>query len=250
VVTEVDRPDLGGFAIANFNHECYLPLYEQSQADAIALVRREPGRYLATRWVVLQSSFSMAYIGIDDTAFGSPEFEPPEPTWMDRASDVVLVPVTVTVDLSDWNLPLLPADSLDLRISLVLAALTAGVLGRGGLAGVRVARALWLRRSQDDPDEPAPDGHEPPPVPDALADEVVWLAAASMVAMVVLVGDLVEFGENGRFRSMLDPLLVALPAGGAWRLVSDRRRARRRGPSAPASDDLWVEPVTAPSPPA
>lgn len=249
VVTEADRPDLGGFEIANFNHECYLPLYEQSQADAVALVRREPGRYLATRWVVLQSSFSMAYVGIDDTAFGSPEFEPPRPTWMDRASDVVLVPVTVTVDLSDWNLPLLPGGSLDLRISLVLAALTAGVLGRGGLAGARVARALWVRRAEEGPADGEADAGAAPPVPDALADEVLWLAAASMVAMVVVVGDLLEFGENGRFRSMLDPILVALPAGGAWRLVAGRRRARGGGPVGPGADDLWVEPVTAASRP-
>jgi hypothetical protein len=206
VLTAETRADLGGFEIANFNHQCYLPLYAQSEADARTLVRREPGRYLATRVVVLQSSFAMANVGIDDTAFGSPEFQPPDPTWMDAAADVVLVPVTITITMDDWNLPLLPGGAIDLKISLLLLVLAAGVGARGVLAGVRVARSGWIRR-----------GERLPP------DEVQWVAAASMAILVIVVGDLLEFGENGRFRSMLDPLLVALPAAGAWRLVATRR---------------------------
>lgn len=79
-----------------------------------------------------------------------------------------------------------------MRISLTLLLLASGVVAgrRRTLAiGSHPARLPW-------------DG-----------DEVVWMAAASFVVMVVVVGDLLEFGENGRFRSMLDPLLVALPSG-------------------------------------
>ena len=44
-------------------------------------------------------------------------------------------------------------------------------------------------------------------------------------AVIILGGDLIEFGENGRFRSTLDPLLVALPLASLALLVQ-RRRAR------------------------
>jgi hypothetical protein len=43
----------------------------------------------------------------------------------------------------------------------------------------------------------------------------------------VLGGDLVEIGENTRFRAMVDPLLVAFPLG-ALALAAARRRDRTR----------------------
>ena len=72
-----------------------------------------------------------------------------------------------------------------------LVAGTVIVLARSAFAAVR-----WLRTR-----------HTPvPPL------ELVWVVAGLTVAFVVIGGDLVELGENGRFRSMLDPLLFALVA--------------------------------------
>lgn len=215
VVTIETREKLGGFDIANFNHQCYLPLYEQSQTDALALIRREPGRYLSTRLIVLRSSFAMTEVGVADTTFSVPGRDLPDRTWMDGAGDVLLLPIDTEIDMEDWNLPLLLGGPLPMRISLTLLLLASGVVARGGVG-------LWrsVRTQRGSPWD---------------GDEVVWMAAASFVVMVVVVGDLLEFGENGRFRSMLDPLLVALPLGAAARLIAGRSRwARPRS----AGDDV------------
>jgi len=78
----------------------------------------------------------------------------------------------------------------------------------------RLARRGWRRR------------HEWP------AQEVVWFVVAWTTAVVILGGDLIEFGENGRFRSTLDPLLIALPLAALAQAIS-RIRARRHASAAP-----------------
>jgi hypothetical protein len=40
----------------------------------------------------------------------------------------------------------------------------------------------------------------------------VWSIAGITLVFVVVGGDLVEFGENGRFRTMVDPLVFGLLA--------------------------------------
>ena len=50
--------------------------------------------------------------------------------------------------------------------------------------------------------------------------------AGGTVAFVVLGGDLVELGENGRFRAMLDPLVVVLVMRAVVEVVRDVRRYR------------------------
>ena len=51
------------------------------------------------------------------------------------------------------------------------------------------------------------------------------MLVAGTVAVVVLGGDLVEIGENTRFRSTIDPLLIAFPLG-ALVLAVQRRLGR------------------------
>jgi hypothetical protein len=191
--------------IANFNHECYLPLYRQASDDAVSLVLRYPGRYVSTRGSALVMSYRISYAGYDEPS-----------TWMDKLYGPLLVELHTAIPMDDWNLPLLPGGGdLDVTVTLSLAAATAFVLVRGGLAAVRLARAGWHGR------------HDWP------TGEVLWVLVAFTVAVVVMGGDLVEFGENSRFRTTVDPLLVALPLAWLVNLVN----AKRRGPLAPASSD-------------
>jgi hypothetical protein len=196
-----------GLPVPNYNNECYLPAYAQAQEDAVTLVRRHPGRYLHDRLAALAMSYRFAEVG-----------SPGEDTWLDNAYEPLLGKRRVVVDISDWNISLLTADRspIPLNISLTLAALTAFVLVRGGIVSlIRLGRRGWRRR------------HEWP------AQEVVWLVVAWTTAVVILGGDLIEFGENGRFRSTLDPLLVALPLAALAQAVTGFR-ARRRAENAPA----------------
>ncbi len=190
-----------GFPVPNYNNECYLPAYAQAQHDAITLARRHPGRYMHDRLAALAMSYRFAKVG-----------SPDENTWLDNVYEPLLGKRRVEIDISDWNISLLTAnrDPIPIDISLTLAALTGFVLIRGGIVSlVRLGRRGWRRR------------HEWP------AQEVVWLVVAWTTAVVILGGDLIEFGENGRFRSTLDPLLVALPLAALAQAVG-RARARRR----------------------
>ncbi len=190
---------------ANFNHECYLPLYAEAEANAKTLIRQYPGHYLKTRVAIAPSSFAMAEIGVD-TPYRSPAgVLRPTRTWMDSLGDATLVPMTIHLDMSDWNLPFFGADELTYRISLALATCSLFLLGRGLLAawrlvgqGRRDGVRSWDR------------------------DELVWLLVTGTALLVIVVGNLIEFGENGRFRATLDPLLVALPLGALYRVVADR----------------------------
>jgi hypothetical protein len=194
-VSAAEKPPYGAIDIANFNNECYIPVYNQAQSDALTLVRRHPARYLHDRVPALAMSYQPAQIGRPDT-------------WLDKVYGTVLLPVHVRIGMADWNLPLvkgLEATGLAITVSLTLIGLSLFIAGRGVLAVVRMVRIGWRDRAA------------------WPAGELLWLVVAFTTAVIVLGGDLIEFGENGRFRATLDPLLLALPLA-ALALVIQRRR--------------------------
>lgn len=218
------EPDHGA---ANFNNECFLPIYRRASADAMALIRANPGRYLTTRWEPIRWSFAMSALGYENTDTGFAGGTGRAPTWMDRAGDRWLLPIDAVSDQSDWNLPLLGVPELPGRISMTLVAGFVIVLVRGGIAGWRLTGTLRLRRrASAEPPEPG-DDERTLEIDDAdpradLDEETVWFLVAVTAVMLVLGSALLEFGENGRFRALLDPLLVALPLGVAARRVTSR----------------------------
>jgi hypothetical protein len=191
------RPD-GTFRRPNFNHVCYLPVYRQAQEDAVRLAREHPGRYLSTRPNGVLMAFQPAQIGFT-----------PDETLIDELYRPLLLVTQVGIPMEDWNLPLYGADRINLDVSVTLMLLATAVGVRGVIAARRLARAGWSRR------------HDWPP------HEVVWLLVAATAAVVVVGGSLLEFGENGRFRSSLDPLLIALPLG--WATTAVQQWWRQRG---------------------
>jgi hypothetical protein len=191
-----------GFTTTNFNHECYLPVYDEARANALTLVRRHPMAYLSDRGTALRLSF------VPSTTRSSGRT-----TWLDAVYGPLLLSVDHEVSQEGWNVPLFAGgEPIPVTVSLTLAGLCAFVLGRGVVAAVRLVRRGWSERA-------GPDGWP--------TGEVVWLLVAGTVAMVVLGGDLVEIGENTRFRAMVDPLLIACPLG-ALALAAARRRDRTR----------------------
>jgi hypothetical protein len=193
-----------GWTTTNFNYECYLPVYRQAQRDAFTLVRRHPGDYLTHRVTALTFSFvhSSSLPGGDTT-------------WLDTVYAPVLLSVDRDVSQDGWNIPLFGvAQDIPVRVSLTLAALCAFVLGRGVLSVVRLARHGWRDRR------------------DWPTSEVLWLLVTSTVAVVVLGGDLVEIGENTRFRAMVDPLLIAFPLASLLLALRLRTQADETDPAA------------------
>lgn len=194
-----------GWTTTNFNHECYLPVYRQAQRDAITLIRRHPGDYLAHRATALTFSFvhSSSLPGGDTT-------------WLDTVYAPFLLSVDHDVSQDGWNIPLFGgAQDIPVTISLTLAALCGVVGGRGVLSVVRLTRHGWRGRRA------------------WPSTEVLWLLVTATVAVVVLGGDLVEIGENTRFRAMVDPLLIAFPL--ASLALAARHRLRPDDAEPPAS---------------
>jgi hypothetical protein len=204
-VSAPEKQPLNGIPIANYNHECFLMLYRSSRDDALTMVRREPGQYLATRGLAVMISHAYAQLGTDDEVGSLLGDQLPTTSWMDWVYSPLLLRVGMEVDMSDWNVSLF-GDVVRYSVVLPLLAITLFVLVRTTVAVVRCWRAVR--------------GRAPPP-----GFEVVWVVAGLTIAVVVLGGDLVELGENQRFRSMVDPLALALVATELVKLV-DRRRAR------------------------
>jgi hypothetical protein len=206
VTADTDK-ESAGVTTANYNHECYLPAYREAQRNAVTLIRRHPAEYAADRVTALKLSF------VHSTTLHSGRT-----TWLDTAYRPLLLSVDHDIAQEDWNLPLFGEPRpFPVTISLTFAALCAFVVGRGVVAVVRLVRRGWRDRA----------GWPPP--------EVLWVLAAGTVAVVVLGGDLVEIGENTRFRSTVDPLLIALPLGASV-LLAQRRRGR--GDAATSGPDL------------
>lgn len=198
---------VGTVEIANFDDECYLPLYAQARHDALALVRRHPGTYLARRIPALALSHDVLPLGQDPPGSTFLGERRASTSWMDRVYGTLLARQTLRIGTGSWDQSLVGTD-LVVTLGWTLVAFTVAMVGRTGLAAVRLLR----RRG-------AP----------AAAREVVWVVAGGTFAFVVFGGDLVELGENGRFRTMVDPLVLVLLVSEAWALAS-RGRGRLLGP--------------------
>jgi hypothetical protein len=187
--------DVEGFVIPNFNAECYLPLYDQARDDAVALIKRSPVRYLRLRVEPLLITFRRV-----DPASGV------RATWMDTAFQRFLLPVDHDIRTDGWQSDWSRYDPVPIEVSATLVAAAVALLAGTARAGLRLVRAGWRARH------------------DWAAQEVVWLLAGLTVGLIIVGSSLIEFGENPRFRSTVDPLLVALPAAWVVSAVAGRRR--------------------------
>ena len=255
-----DKTPYGTLVPSNYNYECLLPVYDQAGSDAVTLIRRHPGRYLSTRTAALALSFDVPdFTGDDHPAYDM------RSTWLNELMLPLHLRVTHTIDMRDWNLPFYVLDEFVVKVSLLLVGCTLFLVGRGVLAAVRLARrwgdrGSWPlvpcpatfalstasqgrrsqgRRAQEGRSLSMPEDAasgvtgrrgSSPMLPDRALHEVAWLVATITVLWVVVAGDLVELGENSRFRAALDPLLLALPLAALGRGIGEQI-ARRRDPT-------------------
>lgn len=202
-----DRPVLAApdksNGLPNFNYECFLPVYAQSQRDALEALRARPGRYVAIRPVTLARYLEPAEAPVtpsSDVLRG-----------LNWVFDRLTLQRTITIDMRDWAFPLLLDEGFPTHPSLVLSGALIIVLARGALALVRLVRR---REFDDDP---------------------TWVFLFWTVGAVTAVSILFELGENDRFRVIVDPLLIvgSLSAVGTW--VSSHTGARQRSVEVEAS---------------
>ena len=188
--------------LSNFNATCFLRVYHQEQDNALALIRERPGDYLGTRYAPASVHFMQE---------NGPGLERFADNWtfdfLDTVWSPVLVRTNVTIHDRGWMTPLIahaPEPTAHPALGLVGATLLVLVLGAA--AAVRILR----RRSH----------------PADLAMTV--LAGTVLFVLVVSVGT--EYGENARFRVLVDPIVIGITAAvitDAIRGLVNRRRARR-----------------------
>ena len=195
VVRSVDKSYPG----SNFNAVCYIPVYHDAQSNSIDAIKAEPGVYLERRWPSFVQHFSLA-----PAAYPAPGMERQGQNrvlkGLGYAFQPLLLPAGVRIDDRSWANPLFPnSPPYTVRLSLVLLAATLLVIIRGLLA----IRDL-LRRVH---------------VPAATT----WIYLSFTVFFVTAVSIATEYGENGRFRVMIDPILLGVLVAQIAALFTRRR---------------------------
>ena len=192
--------------ISNFNAVCFLRVYRQEQHNALVLLRERPGDYLGTRYAPFAIHFFHDLA--PDRYHDNSTLRVLTDVW-----DPLLLRLGVTVHDSGWTNNLIPgAPPPTIPMSLTLVAATLFVLGLGAAALARVVR-----------------GRSRP-------GDVARAYLACTVAFVALVSIATEYGENGRFRFLVDPIVIGLAVAQVVTFVQARRRrpVARRVTGSPA----------------
>lgn len=202
-------------AAPNFNFECYLGVYDAASSDAWALMRHAPGAWVTARlWAA-------------NNWFEAPAMRPREqsPLWpvLDGMSRIVLLAVPH---------PGLPAAWADdefwvhsSRWSLTLAATT-------------IALAVTTLRRRRGTGAHTDAGAQPGVGAITAGRRTAWLVASITVGWTMVAGIGAELGEQQRFRSVTDPIVIALGGLVIVRAVeSVVGRPRDRRSESPESSD-------------
>jgi hypothetical protein len=185
--------------IPNFNYECFLPVYDQAGRDARTVIRTHPEAFLEGRaWA------ARVWFATNVQPDQSPSFAF---RWLSDVYRVTRVDVPGTISTRSWGTPIYGDLAVPAKFSLTIVALTAGSAWLGVLH-------LWrlLRRRAAQP-----------------VRSLVLAATGFTVWFTYAVGVVGELGEQARFRTMTDPLLVAVLLAEGVRTVIPAVRGRMRG---------------------
>jgi hypothetical protein len=173
--------------VSNFNSVCFLPVYRDEQSNALTLIRERPGDYLGTRYA------PAALHVVTQRAPGTESFA--DNAVLDGLLDAwspLLVHTRVTIHDGGWSNPLIPGapePTPDVSITMALATLL--VIGIGGRSAWRLVR---------------------PGGTDDLPQDLTRALLGFTVLFVTAVSVATEYGENGRFRFLVDPILIGVTA--------------------------------------
>ena len=177
----------------NFNYECYLPIFEQAGRDARAVMLEHPAVWLEGRLWSLRNTFavSMNPSRSDSVAM----------RLLDDVYSVARLDYRGVLSTTGWGTPVYGFMEAPTDFS-VTTVLLYGVLT---LLTVRALAPRRWRRRRSVVD-----------VPTALA--------GLFAIFTVVVGAVGELGEQSRFRTAVDPVVVTTVVALAWCAVAGRRR--------------------------
>lgn len=190
----------------NFNYECFLPVFDQAGRDAWAVIKKHPDVWVEGRLWSLRTTMAVAI---------TPEESPSiVMRFLDRVFSVLRVDYPGVLSTRGWGTPIFGQLEAPVDFGLMLIPMYGVVLVAGAVGSWRLLRR---HGSGDDAvavmaDEKSDRG--------ALTHFVIgWTAA-----FTILVGAVAELGEQARFRTMTDPVVMVA----AVVLVESFVRKRRR----------------------
>ena len=193
VVSRPLRPN----GYADFNYECFLPVYSAMYHASLDAIRHQPLEYVRTR----ADSFRFSGDHLLDAGYGKGALRVIRPLYR-----VAFVDIRYDVDLSTWFHPLFGPGKVIVYPSLLVAVaalMCCWEIGRG-------MRTLVRRRTSP--------------------TDLLLAVSAFTVLWVIVTGALLEMGENARFRAMIHPVLILVAVVGVKRVL-DSRRIRSADPA-------------------
>jgi hypothetical protein len=189
-VSQPLRPN--GFA--DYNYECFLPVYHAMFDASLSAVRHSPGDYLASRLDAMKFSSDHN----EEAGYGHGVLDVVRPIYR-----VLFLDVRSDVDTTGWYHPLFGPGLVIVYPSLLVIAALA-------VCGAEVVRRLRrLRRREMSP------------------DDLLVAVCAMTVVWVVATGTLLEMGENARFRAMIHPVMILVAVAAAMRWWCPRAEVAR-----------------------
>ncbi len=170
--------------IPNLNYECFLPVFDQAGKDAVAVIKAHPKVFLEGRAWSARTWFALNEGPINGE---SPLLKA---LYYGYRTGTVAVPGYLST--RDWGTPIFGDLSVVDHFSLVMVALTVLVVVSGLIALWRVLRRRAGPADRD------------------LRDTLTIAVAGVTVLWTFLTGITFELGEQARFRTMIDPLVVGV----------------------------------------
>lgn len=174
----------------NFNYECFLPVFDRAGQDAWAVIKEHPEAWLEGRLWSLRTTAAVSSMPA--------ESDSEVMRALDRIYSWARLDYRGVLSTEGWGTPIYGQLEAPADFGLVLIPLYGLVV----VLGLSQVRAVWrgLRETADG--APASGGSQ--------RRSLVLLITAGTVLFTVVVGAVAELGEQARFRTMTDPLVVVV----------------------------------------
>ena len=178
----------------NFNYECFLPVFDQAGQDAFAVIQEHPKAWLEGRLWSLRTTFAVSSMPAESSSLIM--------RLLDDGYSVARLDYGGVLSTQGWGTPIYGQLEAPVEFGLILIPLYALVIGYGL---TRLATVLRRRAA---------------PAEDAIAESMVFAERRALVLLVVsgtvlftiVIGVVAELGEQARFRTMTDPLVIVVAA--------------------------------------
>lgn len=200
--------------VPNLNYECFLEVYDQAGADARTVIGEYPGVWLEGRVWSARTWFATNNLADESRSWPFRQ--------LGNAYQLLRLDVPGKISTTEWGTPIFGPLSVDSRFSLTTLNLTLLAFGYGITASWRL-----VRRRVGAAD---------------LASTLVLAVTGVTALFTFVVGVVGELGEQARFRTMTDPLVIGVGAVVVLRWLFPSRPLWRPEPGA-------AEPAASPDAP-